>query len=261
MLPEEQELKRLETEQGELEEQVAAKEFELETLKIELSQFQYRYYQGPGRLYVELDEWDACIAMAEAGQHPEDVDVQIKAKSAQEQAQRSAEEAGIFERAPPPPPDITPETKQAFRQAAKLMHPDRATTDEERERRNVMMAKVNRAYEQGDLATIEKLIVEFGQDPEAIQGDDIGARMIKTIRRIAQLRRRLTELEKELEQQRRHELYELMTTILETEAMGGDPIGDLMKELMRQISERKIQLEILRQSIHPSAITSNTKTE
>ena len=41
------------------------------------------------------------------------------------------------------------------------MHPDRATSDIERERRNVMMAKVNCAYENGELATIEKLIVEF----------------------------------------------------------------------------------------------------
>ena len=247
MLPEEQELQRLENDQGELEEQVATNEFELETLKIELSQFQYRYYQGPGRLYAELDDWDARIAMVEAGKHPDDIEAQIKAKAAQEQARRSAEEAGVIEKSTAPPPEITPETKQAFRKAAKLMHPDRATTDEERVRRNVMMAKVNRAYEQGELATIEKLIVEFGQDPEAIQGDDIGARMIKTIRRIAQLRRRLSELDKELTEQRQNESYELMTTILETEAMGGDPLSDLVQDLMHQISERKIRLEMLRQ--------------
>ncbi|MDD1621602.1 MAG: hypothetical protein LUQ11_08975 [Methylococcaceae bacterium] len=96
--------------------------------------------------------------------------------------------------------------------------------------------------------TIEKLNIEFGQDPEAIQGDDIGSRMIKSIRRTAQIRRRLSEVEKELAEQKRHELYELMTTILETEAMGGDPIGELVQELMQQISERKIRLEMLRQA-------------
>lgn len=219
----------------------------LETLKIELSQFQYRYYQSVCMLYVNLDELDAQIAMVEAGQHPDDVEAQFRAQKAQEQARRSAEEAGVIEKSTAPPPEITPETKQAFRKAAKLMHPDRATSDIERERRNIMMAKVNRAYESGDLATIEKLIVEFGQDPEAIQGDDIGARMIKTIRRIAQLRRRLSELDKELTRQRQNESYELMTTILETEAMGGDPLSDLVQDLMQQISERKIRLEMLRQ--------------
>lgn len=247
MLPEEQELARLEAEQAELEEQVASAELTLETLKIELSRFQYRYHQSVGVLYVELDELDAQIALVEAGQHPDDVEAQFRAQKAQEQARRSADEAGVIEKSPPPPPEITPETKQAFRKAAKLMHPDRATTDTERERRNVMMAQVNVAYEKGDLAAIEKLIVEFGEDPEAIQGDDTGSRLVKAFRRIAQLRRRLAELEKELTQQHQHELYELMTTILETEAMGGDPIGDLIQELLQQISERKIRFEMLKQ--------------
>ena len=91
----------------------------------------------------------------------------------------------MAEKQPPPPPEITPELKQAFRQAAKLMHPDRATTDAERDRRNIIMAKVNVAYAKGDLAAIEKLIIEFGQDPEAITGGDIASRLVKTIRRIA----------------------------------------------------------------------------
>lgn len=245
MLPEEQELSRLETDQATLEERVTTAELELETLKIELSQFQYRYYQGPGRLYAELDDWEARIAMVEAGMHPDDVDAQFRAQAAEEQARRSAEEAGTIEKSPPPPPEITPETKQAFRKAAKLMHPDRATTDTERERRNVMMAKVNRAYESGDLETIEKLIVEFGQDPEAIQGDDLGARMIKAIRRVAQLRSRAEEIDKQLSQTRSHELYELMVTVQQAEALGSDPIGDLVQEILRQISERKIKLEMM----------------
>lgn len=245
MLPEEQELVRLETDQATLEERVTTAELELETLKVELAQFQFRYYQGPGRLYAELDDWEARIAMVEAGMHPDDVEAQFRAQAAEEQARRSAEEAGMIEKKPPPPPEITPETKQAFRQAAKLMHPDRATTDAERERRNVMMAKVNRAYESGDLQAIEKLIVEFGQDPEAIQGDDLGARMIKAIRRIAQLRSRAEEIDKQLSETQNHELYELLVTVQQAEALGSDPIGDLVLEILRQISERKIKLEML----------------
>ena len=247
MLPEEQELTRLESEQSELEEQVASAELTLETLKAELAQFHYRYYQNVGRLYVELDQLDAQIALVEAGQHPDDVEAQFRAQATQEQAEKSAEEAGIIERKSPPP-EITPEIKQAYRQAAKLMHPDRATSDAERDRRHVMMSKVNLAYESGDLAAIEKLIVEFGQDPEAIKGDDIGARLVKAFRRIAQLRRRLSEAENEIAKQQQNELYELMTVVMETEAMDGNPLGDLVQELMKQISERKIRLEMLRHS-------------
>lgn len=43
------------------------------------------------------------------------------------------------------------------------------------------------------------------------------------------------------------EIYELKKTIEEIEAMGGDPLGDLAKQLMQELSERKIQLENVRQ--------------
>ena len=247
MLPEEQELNRLETEQIELEDKVATAELTLETIKTESAQIQYRYYQTVGRLYVESDELEVLIARVEAGQDPENEEIQEQLKAAEEQAKKSAEEAGLTEKQTPPPPEITPEIKQAFRQAAKLMHPDRATTDAERERRNIIMAKVNIAYSQGDKTAIEKLITEFGQDPEAITGDDIGARMVKTIRRIAQLRRRLEESELEINNQKESEMYELFITVTETEAMGGDPLADLARQIMQQISERKIYLEMVRE--------------
>ncbi len=244
MLPEEQELSRLESEQSQLTEQVVSSELELETTKTETVQFQRRYYQTVGRLYVELDELEAGITRAIAQESPDDVAAQAQAKAAQEQARKSAEEAGLIEAQPTPPPVITPECKLAYRQAAKLMHPDRATTVQEIQRRTVLMAQVNLAYESGNQQAIEKLILEFGQDPEAIAGEDVASRIVKAIRRIAQLRRRLNEIQQELETQKQAEIYQLKTTIEETEAMGGDPLGDLAQQLLQELSERKIRLEI-----------------
>ena len=97
----------------------------------------------------------------------------------------------MIEAQPTPPPVITPELKHAYRQAAKLMHPDRATTDAERHRRTALMAQVNIAYGRGDRQAIEKLIKEYGQDPEAITGGDVASR-------IAQLRRRLSEAQQQI---------------------------------------------------------------
>lgn len=247
MLPEEQELNRLESEQAILEDQVVSAELTLETLKTETAQFQYHYYQTVGRLYVELDRLVAQISRAEAGLDLDNAEAQAQAEAAEQQAQKSAEEAGVAEKQPPPPSEITPELKQAFRQAAKLMHPDRATTDTERTRRTVLMAQVNVAYAKGDQVSIEKLMIEFGQDPEAITGEDVASRLIKTIRRLAQLRRRMAEAQQEIDAQKAGELHELMITVTETEAMGGDPLGDLARQIMQQISERKIELEMIRQ--------------
>ena len=248
MLPEEQELNRLESEQSELEEQVTSAELALETDKTETAQFQHRYHQTVGRLYAQLDELDAQIARVQAGLSPNDVVVQARAKEAEQQAKSSAEEAGLIEAQPVPPPVITPELKLAFRQAAKLMHPDRATSEPERLRRTALMAQVNVAYERGDQQAIEKLIKEYGQDPEAILGDDVASRLVKAIRRIAQLRRRMGEIQLQMDAMHQTEIFQLKQTIEETEAMGGDPLGDLAKQLMSELSERKIQLEIAQQT-------------
>ena len=247
MLPEEQELIRLESEQAALEEQVTTAELTLETSKTETAQFQHRYHQTVGRLYAQLDELDALLARVQAGLSPDDAAVQAHAQAAEQQAKASAEEAGLIEAQPAPPPVITPELKLAFRQAAKLMHPDRATNEPERLRRTELMAQVNLAYERGDQQAIEKLVSEYGQDPEAITGGDVASRIVKSIRRIAQLRRRMGEVQQQMDAMQQADIFHLKQTIEETEAMGGDPLGDLAKQLMQELSERKIQLEIARQ--------------
>jgi hypothetical protein len=68
---------------------------------------------------------------------------------------------------------------------------------------------------------------------------------VKTIRRIAQLRRRLGEVQQEIEwaTHKKTEIFKLRETIGKAEAMGDDPLGDLAQKLMKEISERKIRLK------------------
>ena len=225
MLPEERELARLEGEQVELEEQVIQAELALETCKTETAQFQHRYYLAVGRLYAQLDELDAQIAVLQARLHPTDATAQEYACAAERQARRSAAEAGLIELQPVPLQQLTADIKQAYRRAARLMHPDRATTEVERQRRTDLMAQVNLAYENGDQRAIERLIEEYGHDPEAIAGDDIGSRIVKAIRRIAQLRRRLDEARYEIEILQQSELFQLRQGIEDGEALGDDPLN------------------------------------
>lgn len=243
MFPEEKELARLEAEQAELKEQLTTAELELETIKTETAQFQHRYYQTVGRLYAQLDEIDAQIANARMEQAPDDAALKAYAEAAKQQAKRSAEEAGFIKAQPKPPTVISPGLKQAYRQAVKLMHPDLAITDHERQRRTKLMALVNLAYERGDQRAIEKLIEEFGEDPEAIVGEDIGSRIVKAIRRIAQLRRRRSEIQQEIEAQQKTEIFQLRQKIEKIEKKGEDPLGDLAAQLTQEISERKIRLK------------------
>lgn len=236
------ELLRLEAEQAQLEEQVTLFELERETTKTDLARFQKRYYETVGRLLVELDKLLAGISQLAAAAHPDDIESQNEARAAQDRARLSAEEAGLIEAQPQPPAEITPECKKAYRKAAMLMHPDRATSDAERERRTQIMAQVNLAYERGDQAALEKLIIEFGEDPEAITGADVASRMMKSNRRIAQLRRRMIEIEQELDDLREAEIYQLMAAVEEAEAMGDNPLRELAEKLLQELSRRRIVL-------------------
>lgn len=244
MHAEEQELElaRLEAEQAQLEEQVALFELERETTRTDVARFQKRYYEIVGRLLVELDKLLASISQQAAVENPDDMEAQNAAREAEARARQSAEEAGLIDAQPEPPAEITPECKKAYRKAAMLMHPDRATSDAERERRTQMMAQVNLAYERGDQAALEKLIIEFGEDPEAIDGVDAASKMEKADRRIAQLRRRMAEIEQELDALREAEIFQLMTAVEEAEAMGDNPLGDLSAQLLQELARRRLAL-------------------
>ncbi len=240
MFADEKELEKLEQDQSQLEEQVALFELERETTKTDVARFQKRYYDMVGRLYVELDKLLAGLAQQQAAANPDDLEAQQQAQAALDRARLSAEEAGLIEAQPEPPAEISPECKKSYRKAAMLMHPDRATSDAERERRTKLMAQVNLAYERGDQAALEKLIVEFGVDPEAIEGVDEASRIVKSKRRIAQLRRRMDEIAQELDTLRQAEIFHLMYTVEEAEAMGDNPLAELAAQLLKEISRRRI---------------------
>ncbi len=245
VLPEEQELARLLAEQTVLEEQVVSAELAIEAIRTETAVFQQRYYRAVGHLYATLDNINAKIAEINATRDPEDTVLRAHAHSAQEQARRSSEEAGLIEEQPKPSSAIDPDLKQAYRKAVKLIHPDLAISEPERQRRTKLMAALNLAYERGDLKEIERLVAEFGQDPEAIVGEDIGSRIVKTVRRIAQLRRRLGELRLELEAHKKSEAYELRQTIEAADASGDNPLEDLARQLTKEISEREGELKAM----------------
>ena len=122
----------------------------LATLRGELQAFRGEYYRRLGVLYQYKDRLSALVARLLASLEPENADRQAQALDAQSQAQATEQEMeqefnnGNSEPAPFAP---SAELKAAYRQAAKIMHPDRANNDEDRAYRTEMIAKVNVAYE------------------------------------------------------------------------------------------------------------------
>lgn len=252
--PEEQEVSRRAKLVGELVDQLSERELELASLTNDLMRFRQRYAQRIGRLYAELDKLDLLIANHLA-QSELSSQTQDAASEALARARQSAAEARL------PPPDApeselpvqeelfseppSKELKLAFRKAAMRFHPDRATSEAERVRRTAIMARLNVAYGKGDLAAIEKLTREAGIDPEEITGDDVGSQLVRLIRRDTQVRRRLAELESQMQALASDEVYRFWQSVQEAEAVGADPLGELAARLEVQIAEKRIELESL----------------
>lgn len=244
VLPEEEELARLERDQLLLRDQVVSAELELNALRAGIGEFQQRYFRAVGKLYETLDALHAKVARRQAKRSPNNEVLQKEARAAEARAQQSSDEARRSresERALPRP--IDPELKSAYRSAMKLMHPDLAVGEAERQRRTRLVAMLNLAYERRDLSEILDIVRKFGEDPEAVAGEDVGAQIVRAIRRIAQLRRRLSELQTELELLKKSEVHQLKTTIEAQEKNGRDPMGELALKLKREISKAKVDLK------------------
>jgi hypothetical protein len=65
------------------------------------------------------------------------------------------------------------------RKAVARVHPDRADNDADRHYRNEAMAALNTAYRDGDFARMHTLLHDYEQRPEAITGEDVGAKLIR----------------------------------------------------------------------------------
>lgn len=250
--PEEQEVSRRAQSVSTLVDQLTERELQATSLANDLARFRQRYSQKIGRLYAELDRLDALIARRRA-QIDATPDAQESADEAMARARQSATEAGL---PPPDEPDAEPpaqvefkveepslELKQLFRKAAMRYHPDRATTEPERLRRTEIMSKLNVAYANGDLSSIETLLSEAGSDPEEIVGDDIASQLIRLIRRESQIKRRLAELESEMAAISSDEVFALWQSVQEAEAIGADPLGELAAQIEVKIAEKRVELE------------------
>ena len=194
--PEEEELAAKRQELARLEAQLADQELLLASLKAELAAFEGLYLRRVGVLYAELDEWNALLAelRAEQAGTPE-------AKAEADEARTQAEEAysaAHGEAANVQPFTPSPDLKKLYREAAKRVHPDTATDEADRARRERLMKEVNAAYAIGDEDALRSILAGLDASPDAVQGSGIGADLIRVLRQLKQLRDRIAAIESEI---------------------------------------------------------------
>jgi DnaJ-domain-containing protein 1 len=194
--PEEEELGRKREELAQLNARLAERELFLTNLRAELSAFEGQYLRQVGTLYAELDEWNAKIAERLAEEEGTD-----ESRSSAAQARMQAEEsdsavhgyaAAVQEFLP------SAELKTLYREVAKRVHPDLATDEADRQKREHLMAAANAAYQEGDTDALRRILEEYENSPESVRGAGISADLIRVIRQISQVTSRLSQIEREI---------------------------------------------------------------
>lgn len=194
---------------------------------------------------AKLDDIVAQIAEIFASVHVNDSGVLREAKRSRAQANASSE---FIQDAQPELQSkfsSSENLKSLFRKTAKRIHPDLAIDENDRIRRTNLMIEVNEAYKAGDGRRIQQILKQWEDSPESVIGDDIGARLIRTIRQIAQIQERISNLDIEMQQLTATSIYRLKTKV---ESQNKDVIfalEEMAAALDEQIYEQQKRLNKL----------------
>ena len=248
--PEDEHLAEQERLFAELAEQLATREAEFATIGAEFARFRATYLARFAPLYSELDRLEAEIArllanrMEQGGAEADDA--RHRAEEAEARAEESASAAESAEQEPEPPPEPTADLKAFYRQVAKMVHPDLASDDAERARRTRLMAVASEAYAAGDEVALRRIFDGEAARPEAIVGDDTGARLVRVLRKMAQVRGRFTELDELHGALADDPMWTLFETVRTATSNGEDPLGATEADLRTRIRSARAQVAALR---------------
>ena len=104
------------------------------------------------------------------------------------------------------------------------------------------MTAANRAYEEGDEARLRAILEEYESSPDSVKGEGAGAELVRVIRKIAQVERRLAEIQVETDQIRASDLFELKKKVDDGAKQGRDVLEDMASAIQAQIAERHTEL-------------------
>ena len=135
--------------------------------------------------------------------------------------------------------------KSLFREAAKRLHPDFAKDDADRQLRTRLMAQVNDAYSQGDAEALQRILDEFGNSPESVQGEGVGAELVRIIRQIHQARKNIAAIENELSSLRASEIAQLKDDAETAQQQGRNLFDELIADVRERIATVKKRHETL----------------
>lgn len=228
---------RLVAEAAYLRETIAGRELEVRELKDHRARFSAQQDAVLSPLRARLAEIESQIllrALEESGDDPEIRRQYAQWKRDTAEHERRAREAAAERMRPAPSDDL----RATYRRVARLVHPDLAVDDIDRELRDRLMRDANAAFEQRDGTRLQQLLDMYGdmtRDNETVL-DDLSSDRIEVLERIvAACRSRLDELGALIDELTSDMLYALMIKADQATDAGVDLLEGMAAVLRNQI--------------------------
>lgn len=223
------------------------KELELTKLEIALRNFEIEYLSIVGLRYTELDELKAEYAELLHKLNPYDKIPQESARKARVQAQGTAETVNAsIKKKTQKHINQTEDLKQLYREAAKCVHPDFATSETEREYRTSIMIEVNAAYKAGNEIKLKEIIKQWQSDEKFIKSNHYNAELAHLVLQIMRIRERLNEIGNKISSLKASDLYKIKLKAAKLSKVSRNLLREMAEELDVQIDRMHGKVNELR---------------
>lgn len=241
--PEEIELARKREELSRHQLHLAELESSFALLKEEIRGFEQRYESRLGERIRALEELEWQVRGLLEGDDAQGVDETPICEEGATHFHRRTDLLDEEENSPPG--GARKSLKSLYREVAKAIHPDLASDDEERLRRQELMAIANRAYGDGDRAALEEILSDWELGPEA--GDeDVALELVRVIRLIARVRQNIHAILRQMEELKATDIYRFRLRVEEAAIDGIDLMAEMASRVDLDILKTRQRLAGLR---------------
>jgi len=136
--------------------------------------------------------------------------------------------------------------KSLYRGVAKAVHPDLASDEADRIRRQELMALANEAYQAGNRQVLSDLLSEWEQAPVYSSELDVAMELVRVIRQIALVEQNIHAMIRQIEELKQTDIYLFKLRVDESIGDGLDIMAEMAAKLDMDIARIRRRLMTLR---------------
>ena len=244
--PEEIELAKKRRELADLLEEQSQIERELAAIKSEIRIFEHTYEQMLGGRIAELEQLEWQISGLLGTGETEEEHQKYFHTTEHDSSTSTFTRTTLLDDDPETTPIFEEKSLKAlYREVAKSIHPDLASDDHERFKRQELMATANLAYQEGNRIQLQAILREWQLGPKTAKGLDIGSELIRLIRQIAYTRQNIKELIRRIDELRRSDIYRFRQRVDDGLQDGIDLLAEMAATVDLDIAKARKRLALL----------------